>query len=86
MIAVELLLTPLYSVHLIADHFTHVSYKRQFVLEVLCVQYTVGNLPMVFTRVVSPPGNYSVRIVASTGEDTVHYIITDTDPSSEQIG
>ena len=35
---------------------------------------------MVLTSNVSPPGRYSVRIVASSGvEETVTYTITDTD-------
>ena len=40
-----------------------------------------GNVPMVLTRIVSPPGNQSVRIVSSTGEEsTVSYSITTADP------
>ena len=36
----------------------------------------VGRVPMVLTSIVSPPGNHSVRIVASTGgESTVPYYI-----------
>ena len=36
---------------------------------------------MVLTRIVSPPGNQSVRIVSSTGEEsTVSYSITTADP------
>ncbi|CAI8019901.1 hypothetical protein GBAR_LOCUS11921 [Geodia barretti] len=39
------------------------------------------NAPMVLTRIVSPPGNQSVRIVSSTGEEsTVSYSITTADP------
>ena len=36
---------------------------------------------MVLTRIVSPPGNHSVRIVTSTGEDSIiSYSITSVDP------
>ena len=39
--------------------------------------FSVGNMPMVLTTNVSPPGSHSVRIVASTGgEDSVSYITT----------
>ena len=43
-----------------------------------------GNVPMVLTNVVSPPGSYSVRIEASPGvEATVSYTITDSDSDGE---
>ena len=45
------------------------------------IVYNTGNAPMVLTRIVSPPGNQSVRIVSSTGEEsTVSYSITTADP------
>ena len=45
----------------------------------ICI-FSTGTLPLVITKDVSPIGNYSVRIVASSGvEDTVPYnIISDT--------
>ena len=46
---------------------------------------SIGTLPLVITSDVSPAGNYSVRIVASTGaKDTVSYIISDiADPTGK---
>ena len=45
------------------------------------IVYNAGNVPMVLTRIVSPPGNQSVRIVSSTGEESaVSYSITTADP------
>ena len=46
---------------------------------------SIGTLPLVITSDVSPAGNYSVRIVASSdAEDTVSYIISDTaDPTGK---
>ena len=45
----------------------------------------IGTLPLVITSDVSPLGNHSVRIVASSGaEDTVSYTISDTADSTGQ--
>ena len=47
-------------------------------------QQPTGNVPMVLTSSVSPPGSYSVRILASTEvEETVAYTITDTEANGE---
>ena len=44
----------------------------------------LGNVPMVLTSNVSPPGSHSVRIVSSSGaEDTVTYSIADSNTDSE---
>ena len=44
----------------------------------------LGNVPMVLTSTVSPPGSHSVRIVSSSGaEDTVTYTIADSNTDSE---
>ena len=44
--------------------------------ESMHVYICVGSLPLVLTNDVSPPGNHSVRIVASTGpEATVPFFI-----------
>ena len=46
----------------------------------------VGNVSMVLTSNVSPPGSYSVRIVAGSGvEETVTYTITDTDTDGKKF-
>ena len=45
----------------------------------MCVN--AGNVPMVLSIIVSPPGNHSVRILSSTGEGSiVSYSITTADP------
>ena len=47
----------------------------------MLIVYNAGNVPMVLTRIVSPPGNQSVRIVSSAGEEsTVSYSIATADP------
>ena len=47
----------------------------------MLIVYNAGNVPMVLSIIVSPPGNQSVRIVSSTGEEsTVSYSITTADP------
>ena len=40
---------------------------------------------MVLNADVSPPGSHTVRIVASFGEDTVSYIISDTENDGEGL-
>ena len=40
---------------------------------------------MVLNADVSPPGSHTVRIVASFGEDTVSYIISDTANDGEGL-
>ena len=73
------------SVHLMVDPFTHVSNTSSLLLLVDKLYHIVtGNVPMVLTNVVSPPGSYSVRIEASPGvEATVSYTITDSDSNGE---
>ena len=45
----------------------------------------VGSLPLVLTNDVSPPGNHSVRIVASTGpEATVLFFIDSNAVSTDE--
>ena len=79
----------LFAVHSMMDHCTLVSYPivecgHYWNHVYTCVQ-CVGNIPMVLTSNVSPPGSYSVRIVASSGvEETVTYTITDTDTNGKK--
>ena len=58
---------------------------RMWVLSGTTCLQCVGNVPMVLTSNVSPPGSYSVRIVANSGvEETVTYTITDTDTDGKK--
>ena len=64
-------------------NLTHISSASTYIHSVLLF---IGSLPLVVSNDVSPPGNHSVRIIASTGgETTVSYTITTATSTGEVV-